>query len=310
MTNRLFPFVRARLAGLSAVLVALAVSGCASTYATFLSDAATNPPKIETLRAASGAQIDLYSIDVGPEPRRAVFFVSGSGCASLAYFMRPYFQAATGSWTIYAAQKAGVSRNDMGLSCSQAFADSYYFEAMREQNGAALHEVIRRHGEIAGVLGVSEGGGIAASLAQANPQVRRLAIIGSGGASFRRLGEMIDTQQGNNAFARAFAEIETDPTSTTKRALGYPYRYWSSVIDLDPAPIYLSLSIPMVFGEQDRSVPIASARLLEARFQERGKTNFQLVTVPGANHVLVAGGTNRKPEIMARIGAFFGSGGS
>lgn len=304
-------YSRRRLAGLSAVLaMSLAVAGCMSSYATFLADAATNPPRIETIHSTSGTDIELYSIEVGPEPRRALFFVSGSGCASLAYFMRSYFQGLTGSWTIYAAQKAGVSQSDMGMSCSRAFAENSYFEGMKDRNAVALQEVIRRHGEVAGLIGVSEGGSIAAELARANPTVRRLAIIGSGGVPFRQLGQMIDAQEGSSAFARAFAEVAADPSSTTKRVLGYSHRYWSSVIDRDPAPVYLSLTIPilMVFGEQDKSVPIDSARLLEARFRELGKKNFQLVTVPGANHVLVAGSTNRKPEIMGQIGTFFAGG--
>jgi len=226
-----------RLAGLAIILVTgLAIGSCSTQYATFIKDAATNPPKIETIRAASGEQIDLYSIDIGPEPRQPLFFVSGSGGASLSYFLRASFEGMTGSWTVYAAQKAGVSRSETGLSCSQTFADNYYFEAMRDRYNAALREVISRHGEIAAVLGVSEGGEFAALLAQANPQVRRLAVIGSCGVSWRKLGAMIDARKGNDTFSRTFAEAATDPMSTTKKALGYPYRYWSSVVDFAPRP--------------------------------------------------------------------------
>lgn len=289
-----------------ALAVALALGGC-STYATYLRDAITHPPKIEAIRTSSGQQIDLYSIDIGPPPRRALFFVSGSGCASLAYFMRAYFENMTGSWTIYAVQKAGVAKNDMGFFCSQSFNDHYYFEALRERYNAALRKVIRRHGEVAGVLGVSEGGDFAALLAQDNPQVRRLAVIGSGGLPWRAVGKILDARAGDDAFARTFAEITSAPLSTVKTALGYPYRYWSSIVDFDPAAVYLSLKIPIlvVFGEADQSVPLESARFLEARFQEAGKENFQLLTIAGARHALIAGGKNLKPEVMTRLDAFF-----
>lgn len=35
---------------------------------------------------------------------------------------------------------------------------------------------------------------------------------------------MIDARKGNDGFARAFAEVQTDRTSTNKRPVGYPHR--------------------------------------------------------------------------------------
>ena len=299
--------MRKRVTSLFLVIASsIALSGC--TTAKFLADASLNPPAMETIRSQSGDVIELYSIEVGEGPKRALYFVSGSGCASLSYFMRSYFTGLKGSWKIYAAQKDGVSTSNTGLSCDQEFVENYNFPKMKERNSIALDEVIRRHGEV-NVLGVSEGGQIAAELTQSHPAVRRLAVIGSGGLPFRAVGRLLDARQGATTFERAFAQVDADPSSTTRKTLGYSHRYWSSVIDRDPAPVYLSLKIPilMVFGERDDSVPVESARRLEERFAAAGNRNFRLIVVPGANHVLKQGDSDRKPEIMGVISSFFGS---
>jgi pimeloyl-ACP methyl ester carboxylesterase len=297
---------RTRRSHLLIGLVLLATSGCATHYATFLADASFNTPTIETIRTSSGDDIDLYSIEVGPAPRRALFFASGSGCASLSYYMRSYFTGLTGSWKIYAAQKAGVARSDTGFFCGQKFEERYNYEVLEAQNGTALDEVIRRHGEVAGLIGVSEGGDIAAELTKTRPNVPRLVIIGSGGLPFRALAPILDARRDDHLFEHAFTDVDADPGSVTKSVLGYPYRYWSSVLKMDPVPIYLSLNIPilMIFGERDQSVPVASARVLDERFRAAKKDNFHLLVVPGASHGLTEGAVDHKPEIMTVIAAF------
>lgn len=302
----IFSAARQRLASLLVILAgSMVVSSC--TTVTYLADASLRPPHVEVIRSKSGQPIELYSLDIGDGPKRALFFVSGSGCASLSYFMRSYFTGLTGSWKIYAVQKEGVSRSNAGLFCDQRFADSYYFPAMKERNRVALEEVVRRHGQV-NVLGVSEGGQIAAELAQSQPAVRRLAVIGSGGLPFRSVGRLLDARQGGTTFERAFAQVDADPNSTTQKALGYTNLYWSSAIDIDPAPVYLSLRIPilMIFGERDESVPVEAARTLEQRFASARGAKFRLIVVPGANHVLKEDGVDHKPEIMGVISTFFG----
>jgi pimeloyl-ACP methyl ester carboxylesterase len=177
---------------------------------------------------------------------------------------------------------------------------------MKERNRVALEEVVRRHGQV-NVLGVSEGGQIAAELAQSQPAVRRLAVIGSGGLPFRSVGRLLDARQGGTTFERAFAQVDADPNSTTQKTLGYTNLYWSSVIDRDPLPVYLSLRIPilMIFGERDESVPVEAARTLEERFASTRGANFRLIVVPGTNHVLKEDGVDHKPEIMGVISTFF-----
>ncbi len=82
---RIVKAARPRLAALLMVLAgSMAVSGC--TIATFISDALLNPPLVETIRSPSGAPIELFKLEVGEGPKRALYFVSGSGCASLSYY--------------------------------------------------------------------------------------------------------------------------------------------------------------------------------------------------------------------------------
>jgi hypothetical protein len=87
----------------------MVVSSC--TTVTHIADASLLPPQVEVILSKSGQPIELYSLNIGEGPTRALFFVSGSGCASLSFFMRSYFTGLTGSWKIYAVQKEGTSRS-------------------------------------------------------------------------------------------------------------------------------------------------------------------------------------------------------
>jgi pimeloyl-ACP methyl ester carboxylesterase len=296
-----------KMRNVGVLLSLLLCSGCATPYADYLVDKATNPPSLERLSVQGDEALDLYSIDIGPAPRRAVFFVSGSGCASLGFYLRRYFKGLTGSWTIYAVQKRGVETGETGFFCSKRFRATYDYDDVEQRDEQGLEEVMRRHPEgLAGLIGVSEGGPFATDLAARHPQIPKLVVIGSGGQSFRQDAAVLDARNHNDRFAKAFADVASDPQSLDKTALGYTHRYWSTVLDRAPAPVFLKLKQPilMILGEKDESVPIESGRVLERRFAEAKKTNLRLIVIPGANHVLVVDGQDQKPAIMKIIGDF------
>lgn len=287
------------------LIIVILLSGCSTIGRV---EVGADPIHSKTISTASlGDDFALYSLDIGPEPRTAVFFVTGSGCASLSYYLKSYFKGLVGSWRVYAVQKTGVGAHDMGLLCSQEFYDHYNFENLKLRNELALAAVLRRHGEVAGVIGVSEGGQIAAELMHSNKMVCALVVIGSGGLPFRSAGAILDARHGKNTFAEAFARVSTAPHSTSQKVLGFPNKYWATFIDRDPASAYLSLDRPvlMIFGGRDEAVPIESARWLDNRFRTMGKTNFSLLEFPEADHILKQQGVDRRPEAMNIVASFF-----
>ncbi|MFN7570394.1 MAG: alpha/beta hydrolase family protein [Betaproteobacteria bacterium] len=182
--------------------------------------------------------------------------------------MNSYFRGLTGSWTIYAAQKAGVSMGDAGFVCSKTFYEHDDDETRLTRNRVALNQVLRRHGEVAGIVGVSEGG---------------------------------------DTFAAAFAQIDASAgDDLSQKVLGLPVEYWRSIIDRDPAPLYLSLDRPilLIHGGRDESDPVESAQWLAQRFEAEQKTNFRLLDLPEADHVLKQHGEDLKPQVMGEVAYF------
>jgi len=93
---------------------------------------------------------------------------------------------------------------------------------------------------------------------------------------------------------------------------------WPTGIDafFDPMDIISHTTIPMLvlFGELDRNVdPVQGAQAYEAALSSAGNTNYQIVIIPGAGHVLVPAttgcigestGTTYVPEYLATLEAW------
>jgi pimeloyl-ACP methyl ester carboxylesterase len=296
------------------LFLTLVLSGCASNYGAFIADAALDPPDVETMQAASGETLQLYHVDTAPDPKGTIFFISGSGCHSLRYYLRQYFAALPGSWRIFAVQKAGVDPFSTGFTCSREFETRAALPEILSRNREALDVVASRRGKVDALFGVSEGGGLAVALAADNPKIPRLVVIGSGGLTMREdLGLLARTPGfpiGSQELQSKFADIASDPQSVDKRLLGLPYLYWSSSLDKDPMPFYLRVSQPakVFFGEQDQSVPVESARALRDRLNAAHRTNIEVEIVEGASHTLVRDGKDLKPEIFRRLDAWLTAG--
>lgn len=286
-------------------LMALSLGGCAGGYAAYMTDSLLDPPSVAVVSELTGESLELFAIDTEPNPRQALFFVSGSGCTSLRYFMRDYFRGLTGSYRIYAVQKPGVAQMDAGWNCSHAFLDRYTHDELVRRNREALRWVQSQWpGTLAGAIGVSEGGNIAAQLAAENPSIGKLLVIGSGGMPFRQVAQLLARKRNMTAQVdAALVQIDADPSNAQTLVFGMTPRYWSSVLDNDPADIYRRVKQPilLIVGEKDENVPVESAYFLRDQLRATGASRFMLEVVPGANHFLVRDGRDLKPEIMQRI---------
>jgi pimeloyl-ACP methyl ester carboxylesterase len=294
------------------VALATMLMGCAD-YGSFVADAAINPPEVERLRSTSGTEFEVFHIDTQPNPAGAIFFVTGSGCASLRYYLRHYFAGFPGSWRIFALQKAGVSPLSTGMGCSREFDAQYTLPEILTRNREALSAVIARQGKVDVLFGVSEGGDVAAALAGENPSVGRLVVIGSGGMSVREslrvLARRSELPVSSEQLDESFEQIAAEPASVDKRLLGLPFRYWSSTLDVDPSPLYRRISQPtyVLFGEKDQSVPVESVEKLrdDPEIRKHGKITVEIV--PGASHTLNRSGVDLKPELFTKINAWLTS---
>lgn len=302
--------MRRFFSALSIVIGALASWGCAMDYGAYIADAALDPPEVEIVQAASGEAFELYRVDTEPDPKGTIFFVTGSGCPSLRYYLRRYFAPLPGSWRIFALQKLGVDPLSTGFGCSRDFDAHATLAGILERNREALHLVMARRGKVDAVFGISEGGGLAAELAAENPQVRHLVVIGSGGMTMRENLGILARRPGfpinSEELESGLAAVAADPQSLDKRFLGLPHLYWSSTLDVDPSPVYRRISQPgyVFVGEKDQSVPVESAYALRNSLSAAHRKNIAVEIVEGASHTLVREGTDLKPEIFRKLNAW------
>jgi predicted esterase len=264
-----------------------------------------SPVTGRTFRYADGGTAVYYQVQLGAggPADTYVFFYGGSGCVSWRPHVPGYFDGLVGRVTVFALNKRHVTDAPGAGACGKAFASdnhprrwvSDYMEFITGQ----LRQAEVRPSRIA-LVGVSEGAPVAAKVARSREDVTHLAIIGDGGWTMRRSLEALAGQAVVDAGWKAIA---ADANSIVKKWLGHPYRYWFDVMDIDPTPDYLRLSIPVLvgFGEMDESVPVASALALQDSFRLARKENFTLRVYPGADHSLVADEINHRRAFFAEL---------
>ncbi len=287
------------------LILSLTLAGCASSYGEMLFTAAVDPPQEHVIAARDGAPLRLYEVRPPDTPFGTIYLVQGSGCTSLSVYLRTYAKALAERWRIVGLDKQGVTRGDLGLFCSQEFDEGYTWSAMLRRHREALARVAAIHGAPAAIIGVSEGGSLAAQLAVENPGIGKLVVIGSGGLPFRQSLRILAEREGRrDELEKMFARIAANPQSSRHRAWGLPHRYWSSMLDIDPAPLFLAFRNPvlLIMGEKDESVPLESALFLQDRFRTAGRTDFSLRTVPGAGHALTRAGKDLREPVLREIG--------
>jgi pimeloyl-ACP methyl ester carboxylesterase len=297
--------------GLSLFVLSLvfALSGCTTLQRTthmYGSEA----PRSLSFQYWDGASSIYYSFIVGgaSQPDTVVFFYGGTGCPSWKSVMPGYVSGLTVSARVFVLNKRFVPDRSTGLfDCGRKFHlannPDQWVADYSEFIAAQIGSISPRPKNVV-LVGVSEGALPAAKIAGLLPEVTHLAIIGSGGYSMRKSLATLK-QRGAIWFDvdAGWEKIAADPLSIEKDWYGNPYRWWSDVMDIDPLPDFLELNIPVLIGigEQDESVPVESARFLEKKFKEAGKTNFILNVYPGADHRLSGSGVSHRSEFFAEL---------
>lgn len=291
-----------RVAACFTLLVLLASCG---TKLQYLGQAFASDSKAQSLSVGEDV-LKIFSIRTEAESSKTpitVFYVGGSGCTSLSVYLAPYFLGAVSGLEVFSLDKTGVSKGDLGLSCSVDFWNKYTYDEILRRNLLALEAIrTQRPDSQIMLVGTSEGGPIVIDMAAQAQDIVKVAVIGAGGMTQRKELELLFERRGGlPQFQAIAARIDADLNNTAAFELGYPHTYWSSVLDRDPSRSLKTLRMPvlLVIGANDDNVPVSSAR-----FAHSILPNSRLIEWPNANHVFEARTGNQRPAVLAAVTAF------
>lgn len=241
----------------------------------------------------------------GKNPDSIFFFYGGSGCISWRDYL-PVFSEEIGINARYLAlnkrhvDDAGKPLNECGQEFHQSNDLRQWVSDYMEFISTTLQNLPHKPRNVV-LVGVSEGGMVAAKVARARNDITHLIVIGDGGWSMR---ENLSVLMGPEAASREWPKISSEPKSIEKFFLGSTYRYWFDVMDYSPLGDYLALEMPVIIaiGERDKSVPSASALYVQRSATAAGKSNIGVVVYPGADHFLKAGDFSYRAEFLRQAG--------
>ncbi|MCU7816220.1 MAG: prolyl oligopeptidase family serine peptidase [Candidatus Thiodiazotropha sp. (ex Rostrolucina anterorostrata)] len=242
-----------------------------------------------------GGSALYYRFNLGQAQRKetALFFISGSGCASVRDRFPRYLQPISMvNAEVFLLQKRGIVPGSIAGHCSDEFVASDHFEQTVADQQAFISAMLRNSGvdyQNVVIIGASEGGIVAARIASLDRRVTHLGLIGTGGSTLRSYLTILSKQ---NFFwgdpDEKFRLISDSPENLKSTVWGHTYKYWSSILAVDLAALLTDLDIPIVMamGEKDESVPVETARQLQEEFVKQKRDNFKLLIFEGANHKL------------------------
>jgi pimeloyl-ACP methyl ester carboxylesterase len=284
------------------------VSGCSTKVGLFICYN-INPLEFDKIKFKDGHTSKFYTVQKGNTSitDTLIFFVGGSGNVSLNYYLQAYFEELPGNITIYALQKRYVSHRETGLfkPLSSFYNYNHYSQLVQDQKEFIQYILANTDhtGKRIIIFGVSEGGNIAAQVSSEIPETTHLLLLGSGGMvgieEFKLWGDSrsIDFGQINQKVAQY-------PDSIEKKALGHTYKYWASVLPVDPMDSLEKLETPIfaAIGENDEMVPVESVHFMVNEFKRLGKDNLTVQIFPDCNHVLNdSSGKNYRGELFQLV---------
>ena len=287
--------------------IGIGLGGCASKLGVFVS-ASVEPLEPNPVQLSDGYEAVYYKIQKGAleETDTLMFFIGGPGHASLNYYLENYFEDLPGDVTIYALQKRHVRHMETGMfPASQEFLENNHFlQLMKDQKefiDATIAKQDKRPKRVV-LFGVSEGGNIAAAIAAYTPEITHLMVLGSGGMKgideFRIWGK-----QNGVDFDKLHQEVKQHPDSISRTSLGHTYKYWASVLSVEPMKYYQKISIPVLaaIGGADEMVPVETVEFMRDEFNRLGKKNLTVKIYADSNHALVdaSGQSHRKTFLEA-----------
>jgi len=274
-----------------------------------------------TLPRSEGPAVRYY-LSTPKAKAPLVLFVQGSGCTPpFSGLGTPERSASIFSWVPLAqggryavmavdkphqpAQRQGEPGGVTG--CGSAFNSHFSYDTWLATLQQALRHALARPEVDATrvlVIGISEGGALAAGLARTMPEVGAVALSGTSGTTqlfdfvariHQGSGSDAEKQRELASLDATVQDILADPSSGSKFAWDHPYRRWSSFFAQSAGDNLLQSKarVYVVSGMQDASTPILSTEVMVAQLRGRGR-DVTVRRVPTANHDLVP--ANGGPE--------------
>ncbi|HFD32928.1 MAG TPA: hypothetical protein ENJ28_09525 [Gammaproteobacteria bacterium] len=296
-------------ATISLLILVLFLYGCSTKFKYFLTSFGNSVDVSSiNINGSQGLKYYTFSID-GDSHDTFLFFIGGSGCSSFRYYLREYLKGLKGHIKVFALQKRGFNHFATGLfGCSEKFYKNDYFNRWVSDQELFINYILKNAKETPEnivILGVSEGCSTAAVLATKMESVTHLAMIGCGGMRF--IDELrILFKRGQIPFDidKEYEKIFSNPDDTSIFLAGHTYKYWSSILDMDPLEYLLSLDIPIIvaMGDKDKSVPVDSIIFLKRQFKKAGKQNLTAIIYHGADHTLRSSEKDFRHDFMKQFG--------
>ncbi len=294
------------------ILTILMLGGCIK--AGYFLSSISHPIKPLPFQYSDGYEGIYYSYISGDNDKSdtLLFYIGGSGCPSYKYYLQSYLKDLNPGIKVYALQKRGVASSSTGMfGCSKEFVKYDYFQQWVSDQQQFVDFVLKSQNtkqKNIVVFGISEGGSVAAFLASKIPQITHLAIIGSGGMpQIEELKILSEKNKWKWKLDEEIEKIRRHSESIEKKMAGHSYKYWSSIMDVNPMKFYLGLDIPVLVahGEDDTSVPIESAYHIKKVAHDAGKNNIQIIVYKDSDHTLIDNkGFDHKPEFIRKINRY------
>lgn len=149
------------------------------------------------------------------------------------------------------------------------------------------------------VVGHSEGGGVAAKVAEMNKKVTKVVVMNT--HALNHIYDFVLDERQKVATSKippaqaqvvidslyqVQQDIFADPLSVTKEWSGWSYKRWYSYLKETPLENMLALSIPIlnIASGKDINTNVASADYTPLEFARRGKTNLTYKVYPDHDH--------------------------
>ncbi|QNA90964.1 prolyl oligopeptidase family serine peptidase [Massilia sp. Dwa41.01b] len=202
------------------------------------------------------------------------------------------------------------------LGCAGAFNEHFSYDLWLATLKTALrHALARPEVDRTRVLvvGISEGGVMAAGLARALPEVTDVVLLGANGPTqlYDQAVKIYRSADSDEVKLLRLQEldaivnaIQADPASTSKFAWGHTYLRWSSFFAHAPADdlAHAKARVYIASGMQDTRVPVLSTEVMYAQLGAQGR-DVSFRRVPAAAHNLAPEG-RPLPEAQKEYDAF------
>ncbi|HPF27378.1 MAG TPA: alpha/beta hydrolase, partial [Steroidobacteraceae bacterium] len=243
-----------------------------------------------------------------------IVFVPGSGCEPVGSQVQSMFHDAPGNWYIMTREKQYTRSLPFALlGCSNEFHHhTTYPQLIKEQIEFARAAIAANPDTCRRVLiGYSEGGTVAPFVAAAVPGFTHVIVLSAGamrGEDELRTTLAIDNEAG--AVDRIIRAIRAAPRDIRNEIQGEKYRYWASMLDLEPMQAYQGIDTPvlMLHGDTDTVVPVAAALFARARAQVLGKRNMTVEVLPRLGHGLGLDSADGRARFWRRVNDWLGTG--